>query len=137
MMLLQIQYCVDAQGTLQNFKWVFADDSAEEKVFMPWAGRNQANCDVITVADRAQIEKIRVGRSSDQLAITGLFIRLQGVEEPVKLGITSVDFTDFEFALGKELAVGMYGAANTDYITELGFIVIDNACVEAEALNRS
>ena len=31
----------------------------------------------------------------------------------------------------------MYGAASADYITELGFIVINTECVEAEALKRS
>ena len=31
----------------------------------------------------------------------------------------------------------MYGSASADYITELGFIVIDKSCVEQEALKSS
>ena len=51
------------------------------------------------------------------------------VEDTLKEARFTDDYVDFEFDSSKETAVGIYGAWSTEYIVELGFIVMNLECV--------
>lgn len=51
------------------------------------------------------------------------------VEDTLKEALFTADYVDFEFDANKEAAVGIYGAQSTEYIIELGFIVMNLECV--------
>ena len=51
------------------------------------------------------------------------------VEDTLKEARFTDDYVDFEFDSIKEAAVGIYGARSTEYIVELGFIVMNLECV--------
>ena len=73
-------------------RWIFADETTGEQVTLPWAGPNvNDDCQDINVTASSQIEKIRIGREDDT-GITGLFMRLQGVEDVIKLGLEAASF---------------------------------------------
>ena len=60
--------------------------------------------------------------------------------EAIKVGLFTADFVDFSFESDSEIVMGMYGSANAEFITELGFIVQDVKCtarVLAEKLSNS
>ena len=83
---------------------------------------------MIDVPNRAPIQKIRVFRWERKF-ISGLGIRLLDVEDTLKEAFFTDDYVDFEFDASKEAAVGIYGTRSTEYIIELGFIVMNLECV--------
>ena len=88
MTLLELSICETEDNMLTSMQWIFADEAAEDLVYLPRAGPRLTNCSIVSITDRAPIEKIRVIRSdNDQLS--GFGIRLYEVEEPLIIGSTS------------------------------------------------
>ena len=96
---------MDEDEKMTSLRWTFADENNDNAVRLPWVGTGRSDCEVIYVPDRAPIQKIRVFRWESQL-ISGLGIRLLGIEETLKEALYTADYVDFEFETGKELAVG-------------------------------
>ena len=117
---------------LTSIQLVLGNEAGFKKIYLPRAGGELSNCEDYRIGHWGFIKTVRVFGENEQ--VSGLGISF--IDEDVsilKIGYGTGNYSDFPIGEDKVLR-GFYGAANDEYITELGLIIEDVACMEEELL---
>lgn len=117
---------------LTSIQLVNVDETGVKKIYLPRAGPRLINCNNYGINHWGAIKTVRIFRENKQ--VSGIGISFVRPDVPIiKIGFGTSDKKDFAIGEDKVLR-GFYGAANDEYITELGLIIEDIACMEEELL---
>ena len=117
---------------LTSIQLINVDQTGVRKIYLPRIGPRLTNCNNYGINHWGAIKTVRVFSENEQ--ISGLGISFVQPDIPIiKIGYGTSDYQDFPIGEAGILR-GFYGAANDDYVTKLGLIIEDVACVEEELL---